>query len=135
MNNKIKLIVTDDASEFTQENLNILQSKNISVIFCAKDGKAALDTFSESEEEFFDLIFTDLQMPVMDGYEEARQIRSLPRKDAQTIPIIALTAYAFENNGDDMEKSKINDYVLKPVRLDLIQKIMEKYLKHKMQSE
>ena len=81
------------------------------------------------------MIFTDLQMPVMDGYEEARQIRSLPRKDAQTIPIIALTAYAFENNGDDMEKSKINDYVLKPVRFDLIQKIMEKYLKHKMQSE
>lgn len=39
MNNKIKLIVTDDASEFTQENLNILQSKNISVIFCAKDGE------------------------------------------------------------------------------------------------
>ena len=43
MNNKIKLIVTDDASEFTQENLNILQSKNISVIFCAKDGEELCD--------------------------------------------------------------------------------------------
>lgn len=139
---------TKNAAKFTGTNILLVEDNEINVeiateiisrtgakIFCAKDGKAALDTFSESEEEFFDLIFTDLQMPVMDGYEEARQIRSLPRKDAQTIPIIALTAYAFENNGDDMEKSKINDYVLKPVRLDLIQKIMEKYLKHKMQSE
>lgn len=137
-----------NAAKFTGTNILLVEDNEINVeiateiigrtgakIFCAKDGKAALDTFSESEEGFFDLIFTDLQMPVMDGYEEARQIRSLPRKDAQTIPIIALTAYAFENNGDDMEKSKINDYVLKPVRFDLIQKIMEKYLKHKMQSE
>lgn len=137
-----------NAAKFTGTNILLVEDNEINVeiateiigrtgakIFCAKDGKAALDIFSESEEGFFDLIFTDLQMPVMDGYEEARQIRSLPRKDAQTIPIIALTAYAFENNGDDMEKSKINDYVLKPVRFDLIQKIMEKYLKHKMQSD
>ena len=137
-----------NAAKFTGTNILLVEDNEINVeiateiigrtgakIFCAKNGKAALETFSTSEEGFFDLIFTDLQMPVMDGYEEARQIRSLPRKDAQTIPIIALTAYAFENNSDDMEKSKINDYVLKPVRFDLIQKIMEKYLKNKMQSE
>lgn len=47
MNNKIKLIVTDDASEFTQENLNILQSKNISVIFCAKDGEELCEKLKE----------------------------------------------------------------------------------------
>ncbi len=137
-----------NAAKFTGTNILLVEDNEINVeiateiigrtgakIFCAKNGKAALETFSTTEEGFFDLIFTDLQMPVMDGYEEARQIRSLPRKDAQTIPIIALTAYAFENNSDDMEKSKINDYVLKPVRFDLIQKIMEKYLKNKMQSE
>ena len=139
---------TKNTAKFAGTNILLVEDNEINVeiateiigrtgakIFCAKDGKAALDTFSESEEGFFDLIFTDLQMPVMDGYEEARQIRSLPRKDAEAIPIIALTAYAFENNGGDMAKSKINDYVLKPVRFDLIQKIMEKYLSHKMQSE
>lgn len=69
MNNKIKLIVTDDASEFTQENLNILQSKNISVIFCAKDGEELCDKI---KRESPDVVLMDSFMTRLDaiGYEK-----------------------------------------------------------------
>lgn len=63
MNNKIKLIVTDDASEFTQENLNILQSKNISVIFCAKDGEELCDKI---KRESPDVVLMDSFMTRLD---------------------------------------------------------------------
>lgn len=64
MNNKIKLIVTDDASEFTQENLNILQSKNISVIFCAKDGEELCDKI---KRESPDVVLMDSFMTRLDA--------------------------------------------------------------------
>lgn len=64
MNNKIKLIVTDDASEFTQENLNILQGKNISVIFCAKDGEELCDKI---KRESPDVVLMDSFMTRLDA--------------------------------------------------------------------
>ena len=63
MNNKIKLIVTDDASEFTQENLNILQSKNISVIFCAKDGEELCDKIKRESPDVVPVSYTHLTLP------------------------------------------------------------------------
>ena len=71
MNNKIKLIVTDDASEFTQENLNILQSKNISVIFCAKDGEELCDKI---KRESPDVVLMDSFMTRLDAIGVMRSI-------------------------------------------------------------
>ena len=65
------------------------------VITEAKNGKEAVDIYKQSELHTFDYIFVDIMMPVMDGLDATRQIRKLNREDAQSIPIIAMTANAF----------------------------------------
>ena len=69
----------------------------------AENGKIALDMFSGAEEYYYDAILMDLRMPVMDGLEAAKRIRALERKDAGSVPILALTANISE---EDMCKSR-----------------------------
>lgn len=81
----------------------------------AENGKIALRLFSASQPDWYGLILMDIQMPVMDGYQATRAIRSLNRPDAKTIPIIAMTANAF---AEDIKRSKdvgMNGHVAKPI--------------------
>ncbi|MDR0886597.1 MAG: response regulator [Clostridiales Family XIII bacterium] len=94
----------------------------------ADDGTTALEAFIKSPEGYYDIIFMDVQMPTMDGYEASSAIRALNRKDAQTVPIISLTANAFK---DDIEKalaSGMNEHVAKPVEMDRLVEVLIKYL-------
>ena len=80
-----------------------------------ENGKLALERFKNSAAGEFDAVLMDVQMPVMNGYEATRAIRSLERRDAKTIPIIAMTANAFD---DDIEKSRaagMNAHLAKPI--------------------
>jgi signal transduction histidine kinase/CheY-like chemotaxis protein len=92
----------------------LLQEKGMSVSI-AEDGRLGCDMFRNSAIGFFDVILMDIRMPVMDGYEAARLIRSLPRPDAASVPIIAMTADAF---ADDVQKCLdcgMNGHISKPV--------------------
>ena len=76
--------------------------------------------FSKSEENHFDAILMDMRMPVMDGVTAAREIRKLGRPDEKTIPIIALTANAFEEDVQQCLQAGMNVHLSKPVDIDLL---------------
>ena len=84
-------------------------------VVTANDGKAAVDAFEASAPGMFDCILMDLMMPVMSGYEAARVIRGLERPDAGTVPIIALSANAFEEDVALAKGAGMNEHLAKPV--------------------
>ncbi|MEC4175748.1 ATP-binding protein [Adlercreutzia sp. R7] len=86
----------------------------------AENGRAAVEKFAASEPGAFDVIFMDVQMPVMNGHEAARAIRALDRPDAQTIPIIAMTANAFAEDEREALAAGMNAHVAKPIDLAVL---------------
>ena len=84
----------------------------------AENGRVAVETFSQALPGHFDAILMDLRMPVMGGLEAARAIRALPRDDARTVPIIALTANAFEEDVRQSLEAGMNAHLSKPVDTD-----------------
>ena len=92
----------------------------------AENGRRAVEVFAQSEAGHFDAILMDMRMPVMDGLTAAQEIRKLERPDAQTIPIIALTANAFEEDVKQCLQAGMNAHLSKPVDIDLLKaKLME----------
>ncbi len=94
----------------------------------AADGQEAVDRMQEKPAGYYDLIFMDIQMPVMNGYEAARQIRLLGREDTDKIPIIALTANAFADDIREALASGMNDHLAKPVELSKLLQVLGKWL-------
>lgn len=86
----------------------------------ACDGQQALTAFENSTPDYFDLILMDIQMPVMNGYEATRRIRSLNRPDAARIPIIAMTANAFREDIEMALAAGIDDVATKPLDIKLL---------------
>ncbi len=94
----------------------------------APDGKDAIDIFTNSEENYFDLILMDALMPQVNGYEAAMAIRDLQRADAKTVPIIAVTANAFKEDVDRALACGMNAHLAKPVDYDKLLQIVKQYL-------
>jgi CheY-like chemotaxis protein len=94
----------------------------------ADDGAVAVRMFEESAESTYDIIYMDVQMPVMDGYEATSAIRSLDRSDAKTVPIVALTANAFKEDVDKALEHGMNTHLAKPVEMDKLLEVSTKYL-------
>ena len=86
-------------------------------VVTAHDGKAAVDAFSASSPGSFDCVLMDLMMPVMSGFEAARVIRGMDRPDAETVPIIALSANAFEEDVALAKDAGMNEHLAKPVNI------------------
>ena len=96
---------------------NILLETGADIV-CTNDGSECVDTFAEQPEGRFDLILMDIQMPVMNGYDAAKKIRSLDRTDCK-IPIFAMSANAY---AEDMEQAKaagMTGYLTKPINLEI----------------
>ncbi len=94
----------------------------------AENGREAVDRFAAAPENYYDIIFMDIQMPVMGGYEAARHIRAMNRPDAGRVWIVAMTANAFV---EDMRMSKeagMNEHVSKPVDLERLQDVLRRRL-------
>lgn len=90
----------------------------------AGDGAQALEKFRQSPEGYYDIIFMDVQMPVMDGYEATRQIRKLPRQDAGSVWIVAMTANAFMEDVRQARQAGMNEHISKPVDVDHLLEIL-----------
>lgn len=80
----------------------------------------ALEIFEKSAEGCFDAILMDVMMPEMDGYEATERIRRLNRKDARTIPIIAMTANAFTEDKIRSKAAGMNEHIAKPLNTELV---------------
>ena len=88
------------------------------------DGQEAVELFRNSEPGEFDVILMDIMMPVMNGYEAAKTIRSLNREDAKTIPIIAMTANAFTEDRIKAKEAGMDEHISKPIDMKLLVKII-----------
>jgi CheY-like chemotaxis protein len=98
------------------------------VIDEAMDGHDALKIFANSKPGYYSLIFMDVQMPNMDGHEATRRIRQLNREDAQTVPIIAMTANAYREDIDRALASGMNDHLAKPIDISEVLGTLGKWL-------
>ena len=94
----------------------------------AKNGQLAVELFLATDAGHFDAVLMDVQMPVMNGYEATRCIRSMERADAKTIPIIAMTANAFAEDMKDAKDAGMNDHIAKPIDMEIIRKTLSRYL-------
>ena len=95
----------------------------------AWNGQEAVELFRKSEPGEFDVILMDIMMPVMNGYEAAKTIRSLNREDAKTIPIIAMTANAFTEDRIKAKEAGMDEHVAKPVDMELLIKVIHRLVK------
>ena len=96
----------------------------------AWNGQEAVELFRNSEPGEFDVILMDIMMPVMNGYETTKMIRSLDREDAKAIPIIAMTANAFTEDRIKAKEAGMDEHVAKPVDMELLIKVIHKLVKH-----
>ena len=102
-----------------EEDLNITEAKN---------GKEALEIFQNSKLNEYDVVIMDVMMPVMDGLEATKEIRMLEREDAKKIPIIAMTANAFEEDRKACLEAGMNEHIGKPIDIPLLKRTITKLL-------
>ena len=95
----------------------------------AENGQKAVDLFAQSQPDYYSAILMDMRMPVMDGLEATRTIRAMDREDARTIPIIALTANAFDEDVQRSMQAGLNAHLSKPVEPEVLYKTLEKLIK------
>lgn len=122
-----RLLLVED-NELNREIAIELLSQTGVQIETAENGLRAVEAFENSPEGYYDLIFMDIQMPVMNGYDAARKIRQLPRKDAESIWIIAMTANAFVEDIRLSKEAGMNEHCSKPVDADRLHEILRKRL-------
>ena len=106
----------------------VLQNEGVDVTK-AWNGQEAVELFRSSESGEFDVILMDIMMPVMNGYEATKMIRSLDREDAKQIPIIAMTANAFTEDRIRAKEAGMDEHIAKPVDVELLLKVIHKLVK------
>lgn len=138
---KISALETFSQQDFTGRRVLLVEDNEINIevakellgmvgiqVEMAVNGKLAVEAVQEKEPGYFDLIFMDIQMPVMNGYEAAEAIRALEREDLKKIPIVAMTADAF---ADDIKRAKdagMNDHISKPVDIERLEEALKRWV-------
>ena len=113
-------ILLAEDNDLNQEIATELLHEHGAIVTCVSNGKEALEVFSENPAGTFDVILMDIMMPVMNGLEAAREIRSVDRADAATIPIVALTANAFPDDIERCLAAGMNAHIAKPFNMNVI---------------
>ncbi len=98
-------------------------------IDCAEDGIEAIERINEAPEDRYDLVLMDIQMPRMDGYTATREIRTLPNNRKANIPIVAMTANAFEEDRKKAFECGMNGHIVKPIDMKAISKVLDQIFK------
>ena len=126
-----RVLLAEDHPLNVEITRKLLERRGVEVV-CAEDGRQALELFMEREEHYFDAVLMDIVMPKMDGFEAARQIRRVPHKDAQMIPIIAMSAKDAREDMDACKEAGMNDYLAKPVEPQRLYQVLAEYLENPM---
>ena len=110
--------------EITSECLSMLGAE----VLPAWNGREAVELFSSLEEGSIDVILMDMQMPEMDGCEACRAIRAMDRKDARTVPIIAVTANAFAEDVARTTQAGMDGHISKPIDFEQLKELLKQKL-------
>jgi CheY-like chemotaxis protein len=93
---------------------------------CVVNGAEAVDRISDVKDGYYDIVFMDIQMPVMNGYEATRAIRSIDRNYTKMLPIVAMTANAFAEDVQAARDAGMNAHISKPLEMDVLAKVLHK---------
>ena len=125
---KGKHILLVEDNELNQEIARELLEESGFTVSTASDGSAAVDIMTDAKAGDYDLILMDIQMPRMNGYEASRAIRALPDKAVASIPIVAMTANAFQEDRQNALDAGMNDHVAKPIDVDALLQVLTEQL-------
>ncbi len=120
----LRILAAED-NELNTEILKAYLTINGADLIVAGNGKEMLDLFTDSDAGSFDVILTDIQMPVMNGLEATRALRALDRPDAKTIPVIAMSANAFSDDVNASLEAGMNAHVAKPIEISELLRALE----------
>ena len=121
-----RILLAEDVEINREIIIALLEPASIT-IDTAENGVEAVKMFSDAPDQY-DMVFLDIQMPEMDGYEAARQIRALKHPAAVTVPIVAMTANAFVEDVERALQAGMNDHIAKPINVDELWKKMSRYM-------
>ena len=130
----LHVLLTED-NELNMEIAEFVLRNEGTVVTKAWNGQEAVDIFRKSSPGEFDVILMDIMMPVMNGYEAAKMIRSLDREDAKVIPIIGLTANAFIEDRMRAKEAGMDEHIAKPVDRKLLVKVINELVKHNQREQ
>lgn len=117
------VLLVEDNEVNAEIAIRILESLGFQIVH-AENGRQAVELFQSSRQGQFASVLMDIQMPLMDGYETTRAIRSMGRPDAETIPIIAMTADAFEESAQKAKACGMNGYITKPIDTQRLRSVL-----------
>ena len=121
-------ILLAEDNEMNMEIAEFVLQNEGAVVTKAWNGQEAVEIFEKSRPDEFDVILMDIMMPVMNGYEATKRIRSLEREDAKEIPIIAMTANAFTEDRLTAKEAGMNEHIAKPVDAELLVKVIYEWV-------
>ena len=123
--NSKRILVVEDNDLNREIASEILRAEGC-IVEEAENGYVAVEKISNSKVGYYDLVFMDIQMPIMDGYEAVKKIRMLDNKELANVPIIAMTANAFEEDKKKAMEIGMNAHISKPIDIDkLLGSMME----------
>lgn len=122
-----KVLLVEDNELNREIATALLEEIGISVD-CVEDGTDAVERMNEVDDDRYDLIFMDIQMPKMDGYMTTREIRTLKNNKKANIPIVAMTANAFEEDKEKSFKTGMNAHITKPIDIKIILAVLDQVL-------
>lgn len=125
-----RILVAEDHPLNREIIVKLLQKEGYEVEL-AQNGKVCVDLFRSHEKGYYDLILMDIRMPEMDGLTAAKSIRKLESGEANSIPIVAMTANAFEQDIDNSIQAGMNDHLSKPVEPQLLRAVLQKEMHYR----
>ncbi len=123
-----RLLLVEDI-ELNREIAEVILTEAGFVVESAPDGTDAVAMVKAADEFYYDAILMDVQMPIMDGYEATRTIRAMPRRDVKTLPILAMTANALEEDKEAALKNGMNAHIAKPLDIEVLMEVLRQFLK------
>ena len=123
-----RVLLAEDVAVNAEIMIMMLSMREIQAEL-AENGRIAVEKFEEHEEGYYDAVLMDMRMPEMDGLEATRRIRAMNRLDAKNIPIIALTANAFDEDVQNSMQAGLNAHLSKPVEPEALFKTLEELIK------